>query len=98
HHNLLSRTITIIRNQSRSTIFPYTTLFRPFQKLGTHELEAFGPVSTIMPYKDIDEAVQLAKLGKGSLVCSITPADDLLAREFTIDRKSTRLNSSHVKI
>ncbi len=60
----------------------------PFQKLGTHELEAFGPVSTIMPYKDIDEAVQLAKLGKGSLVCSITTADDLLAREFTINAAS----------
>lgn len=60
----------------------------PFQKLGSHEIEAFGPVSTIMPYKDIDEAVRLTKLGKGSLVCSMTTADDKLAREFTINAAS----------
>ncbi len=60
----------------------------PFQKLGSHEIEAFGPISTIMPYKDLDEAVRLTKLGKGSLVCSIATADDKLAREFTINAAS----------
>jgi oxepin-CoA hydrolase/3-oxo-5,6-dehydrosuberyl-CoA semialdehyde dehydrogenase len=61
---------------------------RPFEQLASHEIEAFGPVSTLMPYKNIEEAVQLSKLGKGSLVCSMTTADDLLAREFTINAAS----------
>ena len=39
-------------------------LFRnddPYNKTAVHEVEAFGPVSTIMPYKDIDDAVELAR-------------------------------------
>ena len=49
-------------------------LFRnndPFNKTDVHNIEAFGPVATIMPYKNLDEAIELAKLGKGSLVSSI---------------------------
>lgn len=61
---------------------------RPFEQLASHEIEAFGPVSTLMPYTSIEEAVQLSKLGKGSLVCSMTTADDRLAREFTINAAS----------
>lgn len=57
----------------------------PFRKLGSHEIEAFGPVSTIMPYKTIDEAVALAELGKGSLVSSFVTYDDQLAKEYTIE-------------
>jgi oxepin-CoA hydrolase/3-oxo-5,6-dehydrosuberyl-CoA semialdehyde dehydrogenase len=60
----------------------------PFKNLDSHNIEAFGPVSTLMPYKTTDEAVQLAKLGKGSLVCSITTADDNIARDFTINAAS----------
>ncbi len=56
----------------------------PFENTGTHELEAFGPVSTIMPYRDLHDAIQLTKLGKGSLVSSITTADDNIARDYTI--------------
>jgi oxepin-CoA hydrolase/3-oxo-5,6-dehydrosuberyl-CoA semialdehyde dehydrogenase len=55
---------------------------KPFQSEAVHTVEAFGPVSTIMPYKNTDEAIQLANLGKGSLVCSMVTADDTLAREF----------------
>ncbi|TVR39888.1 MAG: phenylacetic acid degradation bifunctional protein PaaZ [Cryomorphaceae bacterium] len=61
---------------------------RPFENLASHEVEAFGPVSTIMPYKSLDEAIQLTKLGKGSLVCSLTTYNDQLAREFTIGAAS----------
>ena len=43
----------------------------PFQDPLVHELECFGPVSTIMPYKDLPEAITLAKKGQGSLCCSI---------------------------
>jgi oxepin-CoA hydrolase/3-oxo-5,6-dehydrosuberyl-CoA semialdehyde dehydrogenase len=43
----------------------------PFVNTDCHNIEAFGPVSTIIPYKNLDEAIELAKMGKGSLVCSI---------------------------
>jgi oxepin-CoA hydrolase / 3-oxo-5,6-dehydrosuberyl-CoA semialdehyde dehydrogenase len=56
----------------------------PFQNQDCHNIEAFGPVSTIMPYNSIDEAIELAKLGKGSLVCSIVTANDDIARDFVI--------------
>ena len=56
----------------------------PFNKIDCHSIEAFGPVSTIMPYNGIDEAIELAKMGKGSLVCSIITADDNTAKEFVM--------------
>lgn len=58
---------------------------QPFDKQDVHNIEAFGPVSTIMPYKDLDEAIELTKLGKGSLVTSIVTADDQEAREFVVE-------------
>tara|TARA_B100000900_G_scaffold335819_2_gene297453 strand:- start:6744 stop:8783 length:2040 start_codon:yes stop_codon:yes gene_type:complete len=42
----------------------------PFANTKVHEVEPFGPVSTLMPYKTIDEAVQLTAMGRGSLVTS----------------------------
>ncbi|MDQ3277095.1 MAG: phenylacetic acid degradation bifunctional protein PaaZ, partial [Bacteroidota bacterium] len=57
---------------------------QPFQNTAVHDIEAFGPVSTIMPYKDLDEAVQLAKKGQGSLCCSVVTNDDKLATEFVV--------------
>lgn len=66
-------------------------LFRnndPFNKTDVHDIEAFGPVSTIMPYKDIDDAIELAKMGKGSLVSSIVTPDNKEAREFVVGAAS----------
>lgn len=40
----------------------------PFASDTVHDVEAFGPVSTLMPYDDLDEAVVLAARGRGSLV------------------------------
>lgn len=40
-----------------------------------HAIEAFGPVSTLMPYRDLDDAVNLANAGKGSLALSLFSAD-----------------------
>ncbi len=57
---------------------------RPFLHTDCHNIEAFGPVSTLMPYKSIDEAIELSKMGKGSLVSSIVTASDRLARMYTI--------------
>ncbi|PWU04690.1 MAG: phenylacetic acid degradation bifunctional protein PaaZ [Bacteroidetes bacterium] len=56
----------------------------PFTSEAVHEVEAFGPVSTLMPYKTLDEATQLSKKGKGSLVCSIVTADYDKASEFVL--------------
>jgi len=53
-----------------------------------HDIEAFGPASTLMPYKNVDEAIELAKMGKGSLVCSIATNDDKTAREFVLGAAS----------
>lgn len=56
----------------------------PFKNTAVHEVEAFGPVSTIMPYGSKEEAIQLAQMGKGSLVSSIATADDDEARDFVL--------------
>jgi oxepin-CoA hydrolase/3-oxo-5,6-dehydrosuberyl-CoA semialdehyde dehydrogenase len=60
----------------------------PFTNLAVHETEAFGPVSTIMPYKNLDEAITLAQMGKGSLVSSITTNDDKIAKEYVVNAAS----------
>ncbi|WP_119157608.1 phenylacetic acid degradation bifunctional protein PaaZ [Caldimonas tepidiphila] len=44
-----------------------------------HEVEAFGPVSTLLPYEDIDEALELAARGRGSLVATLVTHDPLVA-------------------
>ena len=56
----------------------------PFANSQPHDIEAFGPVNTIMPYRTIDEAIQLAKLGRGSLVGSLITHDPSVAREIII--------------
>tara|TARA_B100000902_G_scaffold216935_1_gene206192 strand:- start:7159 stop:9204 length:2046 start_codon:yes stop_codon:yes gene_type:complete len=60
----------------------------PFNKTDCHNVEAFGPVSTILPYKTIDEAIELARMGKGSLVCSIVTNDMKIAEEFVVGAAS----------
>jgi oxepin-CoA hydrolase/3-oxo-5,6-dehydrosuberyl-CoA semialdehyde dehydrogenase len=57
---------------------------KPFDSEAVHSVEAFGPVSTIMPYNSTDEAIALAKKGKGSLVCSIVTADNKIARDYVL--------------
>jgi len=60
----------------------------PFKNEAAHHIEAFGPVSTLMPYKDLEEAIKLSHMGKGSLVSSIATYNDSLAREFVIGAAS----------
>lgn len=57
---------------------------KPFASTAVHEVEAFGPVSTLMPYKNMDEAIALSKLGKGSLCSSIVTANDKTARQYVL--------------
>ena len=60
----------------------------PFKNTDVHNIEAFGPVSTLMPYKNMDEAIELSKMGKGSLVSSIITADDKIAKQYVIGSAS----------
>ncbi|MDC8003292.1 phenylacetic acid degradation bifunctional protein PaaZ [Aureisphaera galaxeae] len=60
----------------------------PFKNEAAHVTEAFGPVSTLMPYKNLDEAITLSQMGKGSLVSSICTFDDKIAKEYTVNAAS----------
>ena len=60
----------------------------PFNKTDVHDIEAFGPVSTLMPYNEISDAVQLARMGKGSLVSSIVTPNDKEAMEYVVGAAS----------
>ena len=57
---------------------------KPHEAKEVHEVEAFGPVSTIMPYKNMDEAIVLSKLGKGSLCSTIVSADYKIAKQYVL--------------
>ena len=96
-------------NAERGAFFPTLLLYddRPFDKTAPHDVEAFGPVNTVMPYKSTDEAVELAKLGRGSLVGSLFTADPGIARSVTlgtaayhgrlmiVDRTSAKESTGH---
>lgn len=56
----------------------------PFTNTDCHNIEAFGPVSTIIPYNNIDEAIELARMGMGSLVASVVTANDDIAKELVL--------------
>ena len=67
----------------------------PHKKTGVHDIECFGPVTTIMPYKDLADAIKIANMGKGSLVSSIVTSDDNIATEFVVEA-STMHGRIHV--
>ncbi|NHX33028.1 aldehyde dehydrogenase family protein, partial [Escherichia coli] len=52
----------------------------PFKSTAVHEIEAFGPVATLMSYDNIEQAVQLAILGGGSLAGTLVTADAQIAQ------------------
>jgi oxepin-CoA hydrolase / 3-oxo-5,6-dehydrosuberyl-CoA semialdehyde dehydrogenase len=56
----------------------------PRQARAVHEVEAFGPVATVLPYAATADAIALARLGGGSLVASVFSADDSAAREIVL--------------
>lgn len=57
---------------------------QPTRHARVHQIEAFGPVSTLMPYDGVGEAIELARRGEGSLVGSIFTADDGFARDMVM--------------
>lgn len=60
----------------------------PHENIAVHEIEAFGPVTTLIPYESADEAVELVNMGEGSLCCSIATSNDEVATEFTLGAAS----------
>jgi oxepin-CoA hydrolase/3-oxo-5,6-dehydrosuberyl-CoA semialdehyde dehydrogenase len=63
--------------------FPPTLLLcqRPHEVASVHEIEAFGPVSTLMPYDGLDDAIELAARGRGSLVATLVTGSPAVAAE-----------------
>ncbi|MEX0722298.1 MAG: phenylacetic acid degradation bifunctional protein PaaZ [Gracilimonas sp.] len=57
---------------------------KPMQVDEVHKLEAFGPMTTIMPYTSTQEAINIANKANGSLVGSLFTADDELAQTITM--------------
>jgi len=54
----------------------------PHAARAVHEVEAFGPVATLVPYRDTADAIALARRSGGSLVASVFSADEALAGQF----------------
>ncbi|TFH66676.1 MAG: phenylacetic acid degradation bifunctional protein PaaZ [Gemmatimonadales bacterium] len=77
-------------DREAGAFFPSVVLYcdKPFDRSEPHEVEAFGPVSTVMPYETVDDAVALARLGKGSLCGSVFTADDRVARDLVLGTAS----------
>jgi oxepin-CoA hydrolase/3-oxo-5,6-dehydrosuberyl-CoA semialdehyde dehydrogenase len=60
----------------------------PFTSDEPHNIEAFGPVSTIMPYNTMDEAIELSKKGKGSLCSTIVTNNSANAKAYVLGAAS----------
>ncbi len=56
----------------------------PLHSKEPHEVEAFGPVSTLMPYHSMEEAIHLSKMGRGSLCSTIVTANDKIAKHYVL--------------
>jgi oxepin-CoA hydrolase / 3-oxo-5,6-dehydrosuberyl-CoA semialdehyde dehydrogenase len=79
----------------------------PLARSEPHDIEAFGPVNTVMPYRTLDEAVELARRGRGSLCGSLITADVQVARAvvlgvapyhgrlLVLDRSSAKESTGH---
>ena len=77
----------VIDADARKGAFFMPTLLhceKPLSSSAVHSVEAFGPVSTVLPYDTLDEAIELARLGEGSLAGSIFTNDDRIARELVL--------------
>lgn len=96
-------------DKAKGAFFPPTLLYcdSPTTADGPHQIEAFGPVNTVMPYSSVEEAIELAKLGRGSLVGSLFTSSDDVARDVVlgtashhgrimiIDRTSAKASTGH---
>jgi oxepin-CoA hydrolase/3-oxo-5,6-dehydrosuberyl-CoA semialdehyde dehydrogenase len=86
---------------------PTLLLARDAHSHAAHDVEAFGPVSTLMPYGDLDEALALAARGRGSLVATLVTKDPAVAaravpfaaawhgRLLVLDREAAAESTGH---
>lgn len=96
-------------NREAGAFFAPILMFanHPLQTAEPHDVEAFGPVNTVMPYDSLDEAVELAKRGKGSLCGSLFTSQGEVARKvvlgvapyhgrlMVLDRTSAKESTGH---
>jgi oxepin-CoA hydrolase/3-oxo-5,6-dehydrosuberyl-CoA semialdehyde dehydrogenase len=94
---------------AEGAFFPPTLLLArdPHGHAAVHEVEAFGPVSALLPYEDVDEALALAARGRGSLVGTLVTRDPALAaraipiagahhgRLLVLDREAAAESTGH---
>ncbi len=73
-------------NAAKGAFFPILLFASsdPVARTAPHDVEAFGPVNTLMPYRSVDEAIALARRGRGSLVGSVFTGDDAVARAVAL--------------
>ena len=87
-----SQNLNLVDASIEKGAFFSPVLFRndePFLKDAVHNIEAFGPVSTLIPYKNMEGAIELVEMGKGSLVTSFVSNDDKLSKEFVVETAHT---------
>lgn len=91
-----------------TSFFPVTVLkFADAHTPEVHSVEAFGPVTSVLEYKSLNEAVELAAMGGGSLVASVCTHDDATAnqlalgiaahhgRVLVLDREDAKTSTGH---
>ena len=86
---------------------PILLKFADARTPAVHEIEAFGPVSSVIGYRTVDEAIELAALGGGSLVATVATHDTDVARQvvlgiaahhgrtLVLDRDDARTSTGH---
>jgi oxepin-CoA hydrolase/3-oxo-5,6-dehydrosuberyl-CoA semialdehyde dehydrogenase len=84
-----------IMGSSEGAYYPPTLLRcdHPLEREDVHSIEAFGPVCTLMPYRDLNEAILIARKGQGSLVGSLVTASGQVAAQLAL-----ALGSSHGRL
>ncbi|MEL6342146.1 MAG: phenylacetic acid degradation bifunctional protein PaaZ [Myxococcota bacterium] len=77
---------TLGADAEKGAFYPFKVLYcsDPMNTAAPHDIEPFGPVSTILPYKDTAEAVSLIRRGEGSLVGTLVTASPDVAREVVL--------------
>src|SRR3712207_8006780 len=86
----------MIRRPPRSTLFPYTTLFRSDLRAGYGPIEVLKGISLTVEAGEIVTVIGANGAGKTTTLMTISGC--VRARGGSVDRKSTRLNSSHANI
>jgi len=73
-------------NVDPAAFYPPTLLLcqQPKTTAAPHAIEAFGPVATLMPYDSLDDAIEIAAMGKGSLVASVVTYDNQEAEQLVL--------------